>query len=168
MRFLNLLLAAGLLLFPLSDSRPALHPYYVSMTEIHHRPAEGKLEIAVRIFTDDLEQAVRADCRCKVDLSAPPSDATGQKLTAYIQKHLHLKAPGSSNDLSLSYQGYEKEEESTWVYLESPAPKSLAGLQVRNDLLYERHKAQINLVRAVFGGKDKSQQVRYPESELVF
>lgn len=168
MRFLNLLLATGLLLLPLSAYRPALHPYYVSMTEIHHRPAEAKLEIAVRIFTDDLEQAVRADCRCKVDLSAPPSEATGNVLTAYIRKHLHLKATGSPTDQALNYQGYEKEEESTWVYLESPAPKTLLGLQVRNDLLYERHKAQINLVRVVFGGKDKTQQVRYPESELVF
>jgi hypothetical protein len=145
-----------------------MHPYYVSMTEIHHRATEGKLEIAVRIFTDDFEQAVRGDCQCKVDLSAAPNANTGKLLHAYIQKHLHVKIAGGTTDQALTYLGYEKEEESTWVYLESSSPKNLTGLQVRNDLLYERHKAQINMVRAVFSGKDKTQQVRFPESLLEF
>lgn len=34
----------------------AMHPFYVSVIDLHHNAKEKMVEVSIRIFTDDLEQ----------------------------------------------------------------------------------------------------------------
>ncbi len=63
---LFLLMAIGLWLTAFS-----LHPYYMSVTEIEYKPAEKEVQVACKIFTDDLEEALKKEFAKKIDIVNP-------------------------------------------------------------------------------------------------
>ena len=144
-----------------------MHPYYVSMTEIEFNPKEKKLEISVRIFTDDLEKALARSCGCKTDLLSPEKkEAMKPVLDSYLKKKLGISVNGKP--VSYSFLGFEKEEESIWSFLEVSLDKIPDQLMVTNQLLYEIQKQQSNLVRYRKPGSDKTLQLTNPEREVRF
>lgn len=154
-----------ILVMPLMGWR--MHPYYVSMTEIEFNPKEKKLEISVRIFTDDLEKALARSCGCKTDLLSPAKkEAMKPVLDAYLKNKLGIAVNGKA--VSYTFLGFEKEEESTWSFLEVSVDKTPDQLTVTNLLLYEIQKQQSNLVRYRKPGSDKTQQLTNPEREVRF
>ena len=95
-----------LFLFPSAKVR---HPFYVSMTEIEWKPSEKKLELAIRMFTDDLEKALAKDCNCKTDLSVNDKEAAmNQILKDYIQKNCRIFS--GRQKAALHFIGREREE----------------------------------------------------------
>lgn len=145
----------------------ALHPFYVSMTEIVHRPKEKQLEISVRIFTDDLEKGVAKQCNCKVDLLDPKKHNQMEVvLEKYLDKVLEIKVNGAT--VSPIWLGFEKEEESTWSYLEVKDVASVSSLEVENRILHQTQPKQVNLVRFKKEGVDQTRQLPFPESQLSF
>ena len=144
-----------------------MHPYYVSMTEIEFNPKEKKLEISVRIFTDDLEKALARSCGCKTDLLSPEKkESMKPVLDAYLKKKLGINIDGKP--VTYSFLGFEKEEESTWSFLEVTLDKTPDQMTVTNQLLYEIQKQQSNLVRYRKPGSDKTLQLTNPEREVRF
>jgi hypothetical protein len=142
------------------------HPFFVSMTEIEWKPAEKKFEIAVRIFTDDLEKALAADCRCKTDLASNANEAVMNKLLAdYIVRHLRISKGKES--AKLIFLGREKEDESTWSYFEASCDYS-GAMEVENKLLYSTQEKQVNLIRFRKPGSDNTIQLKNPESRAFF
>ena len=143
------------------------HPYFVSMTELTYNPKEKKIEASVRIFTDDLEKALAKDCMCKVDLVDPAQkDQNSKILSQYLSRKIKLTLDGKSS--SLSFIGFEKEEESTWSYLQTEEVNLPSKVLVENQLLYETQPKQSNLVRLKLGKLDKTTQLNYPETRVEF
>lgn len=158
--------ASAILVFLLFASASFRHPFFVSMTEIDWKPSEKKLEIAVRLFTDDLEKAISAGCKCKSDLASSENEAVMNKLLVeYIQKNLRIIK--GKQTIPLQFIGREKEEESTWSYFEATGDFS-SGLEVENTLLFATQEKQVNLIRFRKPGNDKTLQLRYPESRASF
>jgi hypothetical protein len=155
--------------FPSRASAPVSekHPFYVSMTEIHHRPQEKKLEVSVRIFTDDLEKALAKQCSCPVDLFSEAKKNSNQTLLqTYIGRKIRLWVNGK--EVRLTFLGFEREEESIWSFLEVALPGNLEKLDVENQLLYEIQQRQTNLVRLVRPGSDQTRQLQHPETAVTF
>jgi hypothetical protein len=143
------------------------HPFYVSMTEIHHRPQEKKLEVAVRIFTDDLEKALAKQCACSVDLLSENRKKINQPLLeTYIGRKIRFMVNGK--EVSLKFLGFDREEESIWSFLEVSLPGTLDRLEVENKLLYEIQQRQTNLIRLVRPGSDQTRQLQQPETMVRF
>lgn len=145
----------------------ALHPYFVSMTEIKFNASEKKLELSIRIFTDDLEKTLSKSCNCKMDLIHIKDSKEYQMIMQeYLNRHLIL----NSNQLKIKYTviGYEKEEESIWIYAESDQIVEPTQLIVQNTLLHDYTDKQINLVRFISKEKDKTKQLKFPEKLADF
>ncbi len=144
-----------------------MHPFFVSMTEIEWKPKEKKLEIAVRIFTDDFEKALAAACKCKTDLSQPQKKAEMDRLVeAYLNEHLHFSADRKM--LRPVFLGREAEEESTWAFLEADASGFRGRLRVDNTILHAVQENQVNLIRYRRPGSDETIQLRYPDNRHEF
>jgi len=144
-----------------------MHPFYVSMTEISYNQQDKKLEMSVRIFTDDLEKALAKNCNCKADLSRNETkESMNAILSKYLEKNLRIYPDGKL--MKFEFIGYEREEESTWSFLEIDCDKSPENLKVDDRLLYDVQKQQSNLVRFKKTGFDKTVQVTYPDSEITF
>jgi hypothetical protein len=162
--FLKLITTRIFLLTAIFWILPAFaHPFFVSMTEIIFNEKEKSIQISVRIFTDDFEKELAKDCNCKVDLIAPEKHVLMEPVVwAYFQKV--LKISPNNKAVKFQYIGFEKEEESTWTYLEIKNQSVVKELNIENKILHLSQPKQNNLVRFKKKDFDKTIQLSYPQS----
>src|SRR5688572_1645928 len=92
------------------DAGEALHPFYVSVTEVHHNAKDKTLEISCKIFADDMEDILEKNYKKAVDLSNEKQLAQNNGLIAhYISSHFSVAADDRKR--TLDYLGFEKESE---------------------------------------------------------
>ncbi|GAA0541319.1 DUF6702 family protein [Chitinophaga japonensis] len=145
-----------------------VHPFYVSVTEIRHNAAKQELEISCRIFSDDLEQALKTQYKSpSLDIIRPANRKTVDSfLSDYITKHLRITADGKP--LHLQYLGYQIAEDATWCFLEVKQVAAVKRLQVSNNILYAEHPNQINMMHVIVQDERKSTKLDNPEQEAEF
>jgi hypothetical protein len=143
------------------------HPFYLSVCDLKYNPSINKLEGTVKLFTNDLEDALKRLEQKPVDLIHPKDkNETLAMLSSYLKARLEFK----EKDKTLAYAllGYELEEESIWLYFESlpcPEPKTIT---IENSLLYDFLKEQINIINVALRGQKKSWKLNCPEKTVVF
>ena len=144
----------------------AVHPFYVSVTEMNQNAAEKSLEISCKFFADDFEQVIEKASNTQVDItSAKDKPSFDKHIPAYIAKHFGLIADGKP--VKLSYVGYEKEKESVYCYFEITGLPSVKRLDITNNLLYELTVDQINIMHVTVNGKRQSTKLNYPETKTT-
>ena len=143
------------------------HPFYVSVTEIVQNKTSGDLQVSTRIFFDDFERALEKRYKTKVNILKPVDRKQVDALiAAYIEDHLKINADGKA--LDLKYVGYEIEEDAAWCYFETEKKAVVKQLKVKNDILFEQHDSQSNMIHAIVGGKRQSTKLDNPKSEVGF
>jgi hypothetical protein len=143
------------------------HPFYVSVTEINHNAKNQSVEVSCRIFYDDLERTIEKQTKLQVDI-IKPKDKTqmNQLVSEYVKRHLTIKADNKT--LSLSYVGYEIQEDAAWVYFEVKGLAKVKKFDVHDDILFTEHPEQINMLHVIVGGQRKSTKLDNPESDAAF
>jgi SpoU rRNA methylase family enzyme len=162
-KFLGLLLGACFL-FLGSFTK---HPFYMSVTEIEYRPAQKELQIACKIFMDDLEDALKAETKKAIKLGDDKLKAAHQQLiNQYLQQHLKLVIDGKP--VAYEMIGFEKEQEAVWNYLvvKNVAPFKTATVQ--NDVLYQLRDGQINIIHFKVNGNTQSYRLNAPTVQHSF
>jgi hypothetical protein len=130
-----------------------LHPFYVSVTEVRYNPAAGTMEMAQRVFKDDLEGAMGKVMNEKVSFSRN-TDALSAALKVYLQSHVKVKVNGKATPVE--FLGYEVEEDVVWLYMESKSPHKPAHYYMQNRVLMDFIPAQQNIVNVFLDKKPKS------------
>ncbi|MEJ2881343.1 DUF6702 family protein [Pedobacter sp. GR22-6] len=144
-----------------------LHPFYVSVTEVEHNPKTKTVQMSVRVFFDDFEKALNKRYKTNVNILKPKDRKEIELMIAgYIKEHLVLKA--DDRLLTFKYIGYEIKEDAAWCYFESGQVESIRRLDIQDQLLFEQHESQINMIHAIVGGKRKSTKLDNPQSKAVF
>ncbi|KAA2241823.1 hypothetical protein F0L74_18335 [Chitinophaga agrisoli] len=144
-----------------------LHPFYVSVTEIRHDAAQRELEISCRIFSDDLERALKAQYKTNFDIIHPADrKAVDAMITDYLNKHLHITVDGKP--VTLHYLGYQIEEEAAWCFLDVKGINTVKKVHVSTDILYAQHPEQINMLHVIVKDERKSDKLDNPEREADF
>ncbi len=143
----------------------AMHPIYVSVTEMELNSSQKTLEVSCKLFTDDFEKVLRAQTKAPVDLINPGARkaAMDKLVNEYVQAHLKISADG--NPLNLNYLGYEIIEEGVNSYFEVPNIDKLKNVAVFNNLLYEYSEQQMGLIHVTVSGNRKSTKLNYPETK---
>ena len=150
-----------------SGARGLPHPYYISVVEINHNPTDKTLEISCKIFTNDFEATLEKNYKTKVDLVNPPDKSAMDKLVSdYIKKHLFVKADNKA--ASLSYIGFEKEDEAVYSYFQVDNVPAVKKIDVTNSILHDFSEQQINIIHCTVGGKRQSDKLDYPKTEASF
>jgi len=146
-----------------------LHPFYVSVTEIRHNAAQQELQVSSRIFYDDLENTLKKEYKTPVDILHPANRKTVDGLIAdYLGKHLHITIDGKP--VTLHYLGYQVEEDAAWCFLEVKGIATVKKVHIINDILYEAHESQINMMHVVVHDVRKSTKLDNPArvADFVF
>jgi len=147
--------------------KAALHPFYVSVTEINQNAAEKSLEISCKFFADDFEQTLEKAYKTQLDISSDKDKASFDKfIPDYIAKHFGLTVDGKP--VKLNYVGYEKEKESVYCYFELTNTPSVKRLDITSNLLYELTQEQINIMHITVNGKRQSLKLSYPDVKAAF
>lgn len=143
------------------------HPFYLSVTELKYNSSQGVLQGSVKLFINDIEDALKKINGKTTDLVNPvDTPKTNEILKTYLQKRFLIKVNGV--DKTYELLGFEKEQEAIWLYIElknCPPPKKL---DLENSILYDYIKEQTNIVHVDMNGETKSSKVTYPERSLGF
>lgn len=157
----------GIFVFVISSLLIHKHPFYVSVADCKYNPQQKSIQISIRLFTNDIESALKKINKNSIDLINPKKKSDADTLLfRYIKTHFKIlvnKHPGQ-----LDYIGYEKEEESVWVYMEVAniiKPKSIV---VENTILFDFLPLQTNIVHMEVNGTKKSKKVNNPDKNIEF
>lgn len=122
------------------------HPIHISVTEIAYDEKEKELEIVSRIFTDDLEAAIRAQRnKPDLDLLNPAGSLTTNDLVRdYILQRMRISLDGKQQ--SLHYLGMEKEDDALVCFIQVRSVRKWKTITVMNSVIQELHADQSNLV----------------------
>lgn len=144
----------------------SFHPYYMSVTEFEYKPAEKEVQVACKIFTDDLEETLKKEYKRKVDiLSTAAKKENEQLLNNYLQQHLRLQLDGKP--VALKMIGFEQEGEAVWIYLVTSNTTPFKSAVVFNDLLYSYREDQLNIIHFKNKGERKSHRFTFPNKEVA-
>lgn len=118
------------------------HPIYIGVTEIDYFPKKKEVQVSLRIFTDDLEKAIREDGkRLNLDTSTEIKDAD-IFIQKYLKKHFYIKINDKINP-TLTYIGKEYEDNATWMYFNyTGLPKKVKSVSIKNTAIMEIYPKQ--------------------------
>ena len=142
----------GLLLL-LGSAGPARHAYHATITELRYNSEKKQVELAIKVFIDDFEQALSKGQSAHVSLASNP---LALPLTEnYLRRTVTLKTPTGS-PLPLQFLGMQPEKDAYWLYCKVVAPRPLTGLQLRQAVLLDVFPDQMNIVNVEAGVKKLS------------
>jgi len=120
-----------------------VHKFYLSLTEIRYNQNNGHLEIASKIFIDDLESVVEG---LKIDDEA--DEASSALIGKYLIPKTSIVVNGEKVDLN--YLGYEIDQDVVWCYLESDSTGLPNKVELQLNMLLDEIETQTNLVNFDF------------------
>lgn len=131
------------------------HDYHASITDVEYNPKTQNLEVALRVFTDDLENALSQRAKGKVSYSSQ-SEKVKQYLSDYLNAKLSFELV-DGKPLKQRVIGSEEETDAVWIYIEVPVQKAaLSQLYVKNAVFTELFNDQMNVVNINYKGKTSS------------
>ncbi|MFT2008405.1 DUF6702 family protein [Pontibacter sp. 13R65] len=131
----------------------AAHDYHASITDITYNSKTQHLEVAVKVFMDDLEEALTRKAKSKITYSNTAQ--VQQYLQAYLQEHLVFEQE-KGKPLKHKFLGSEAETDAVWVYVEVPVQHASLPLLVHNTVLMELFNDQMNIVNISSKGTTNS------------
>jgi hypothetical protein len=159
--FLKKILPFSLLLF-----WSFTHPFYLGVTSLEYNTREKMLQGSVKLFVNDLEDALKRSTKKPVDLiHVKDTVRTTILLMNYLSSHFHLQVNGKP--VKYEFLGFELEEEALWMYVEykCEAPKKI---QIQNSLLFDYLPNQSNIVHIDVNGTRKSAKTSNPNKDFMF
>jgi hypothetical protein len=110
---------------------------------VEFNPSSKRAEIAIRLFTDDLENvlSLRSGRRVRMDVT-PSADRLA---LAYLREVFVLKG-ADGRPAKLSWVGMEATVNTVWVFVEAELPGGLEGARLTNVILFELFEDQVNTV----------------------
>ena len=133
----------------------AFHAFHTSLTEIQYNAKEKSLEVTIRLFTDDLENALTKINNGQKVMIGGKNDNSNAVLSKYIQQHFAIITPQKQKK-AINYLGKEIEGDATWVYVEIPESQVIKDHILYNDLMQELFDDQTNLVNFFYAGSKKT------------
>ncbi len=137
----------------------------MGIVDIKQDVKQHTLGVSVKLFVNDLEDALKKTSTRNIDLLNPKNKQEMEtELFAYIKKRLSIAV--NNKAVALDFIGYEKEEESIWTYIEIKKVNQPKTIMVDTKLLYDFLPQQSNIVHAEINGVKKSSKVTNPDSKV--
>jgi hypothetical protein len=134
---------------------PLSHKIHVSVAQIEFNQSKQSVEIVIRVFSDDLENALSqySKRQVKIDPATASRDRrVGEMVMAYLRERFELRSK-SGRPVKLNWIGLEGQMDMFWLYAAGRLPGGLEGTQLRNKIFCELFDDQVNIVNAKHQGK---------------
>ena len=112
---------------------------HTSVAEL--REAAGRVEVSIRVFPDDLDQAV------------PGGERAGAGPDELRRARVFQLSAGAGRRSGCTGREWSRDGDVVLLRLESEPDVALAGRDREPRLLHERFEDQVNVVRASYGGR---------------
>lgn len=121
------------------------HAFYVSVMDISYEESAGEIVVQIKIFTDDLEDDIRASQEKLVKLQDGVSPEEALIVHRYLLSKVELLIDKSPAPLSLS--SCKQEGDAVFTSYHGKLAHPPQSLQVRNSLLIDLFPTQSNIIR---------------------
>jgi hypothetical protein len=147
----------------------ARHTYHSSILELRINPQQQQVELALKVFTDDLENALSKGRPQHLTLQDPRVIPLAE---AYLRSHLELALPYTSSrqprlPLTLQFLGMQPEKDAYWLYAKAKLPRAASAVWLRNTVLLDMFSDQMNIVNAESGSAKASELFRAGHEQAV-
>lgn len=153
------------------DDVGAAHKFHASLSHIEVNSSAGTVEVAIRVFVDDLEESLsrRAGRRVRIGATA----GFDERALALVNESLKVETAGGEG-LEFKWIGKETSVDVVWLYVEAPITGRLEGGRLENLLFFDQVVDQVNTVnvkegksRATFSFKtgDSARPLSFPTDE---
>jgi hypothetical protein len=155
----SLFLSLGLQSAPSGD-----HKFYLSNTSIEFNSQNRAIEITSKIFTDDLEHAIEAQCY-RYNSLYPQTPEVFELVKKYIGDKLSLQVGG--RNVVLNFLGYSVDNDMTTLFIEGSyfEPNQVV---VGNTILLELFSDQQNIVEVLWNGQSKREYFTKDKTQFQF
>jgi hypothetical protein len=156
---ISLFLSLGLQSSPSSN-----HKFYLSNTSVEFNSQNGAIEITSKIFTDDLEHAIEAQCYRYHSLY-PQTPEVFELVKKYIGEKLSLQVAG--RNVVLNFLGYSVDNDMTTIFIEGSyfEPNQVV---VTNTILLEQFADQQNITEVRWNGQSKREYLTKDKTQFQF
>jgi hypothetical protein len=124
------------------------HPIFISMAQVDYKTKSDRLEIAVKIFSDDLQKVISKKNDQTIEIG---TDREHKDATRYIREYVesNFKIYNNNKELKLEYVGRELERKdffAMWVYFKVEKVKRLKNLKLYDNILIDYERTQKNKI----------------------
>lgn len=127
------------------------HKFYVSTTNIQFDQPSKSFQITMKLFTDDLENALGDPDRNKLKLGSDEEQGDADQLIAnYLEEKFKMRV--NDKHVEWSYLGKEVEYDLTYCYLETFGVSKVHFLTIENTVFFELFEDQTNLINLRIDG----------------
>ncbi|MCY3772484.1 MAG: hypothetical protein OXG98_10760 [Gemmatimonadetes bacterium] len=142
---------------PSAVLRPSVaraHVFYVSIARVKWNADEARLDVSVRIFTDDLEEAIVAEGGPRLRLW---TDQAREDRDRHVSDYLASRLAFRVNDVDrqLTYVGMEDALDATACLVQITGVDRVETIEVENRILIDMFDTQANVMRFEIGGEKK-------------
>ncbi len=121
-----------------------VHRYYVGLAEIDYFSNKKEIQIALKVFTDDLEFAIKQEGKQLYLDTSKEIDNADDYIKKYIDGNFYIKIGGKLQPLQ--YIGKEYSDDTVWIYLNcKEVAKRTKSFSIKNALLTKYFSQQTNL-----------------------
>ncbi len=123
-----------------------LHKEYYSLTNIVFNPQEKSVQVTIRLFTDDMEFALKNQFEKAIELGTDREiKEADHLLELYLNQRFTIAI--NANKTPFAFIGKEFEKDVMYVYLEIPNISDIQQIEVRNAILIDSFSEQENIVK---------------------
>jgi uncharacterized protein (DUF2141 family) len=154
MRSRQLLLRAALLATALGVwAAPAqAHPLHTTFTDVRHDAVRRTVQLTIRVFADDFRAAANRFAGTSARAGQPNADSV---MARYTRARVRLVL-ADGRTATLAWGGVRDEGETLAITLVVGGIRALEGMRIGNALMLESFGDQVNIVRAIGGGRRRS------------
>ena len=143
-----------------------LHPFHMSVTEIHYKKDKATMEISHRIFADDLEKAIERKFNKKCDFTKEQGKEIDGFIEKYIDETFKISADGMA--LESKFVGKELDKDAIMVYMEIGSVDNVKTVKISDKVLFELFNDQSNLIHFHNGKNVTSKKLNAKVTEANF
>ncbi len=150
---------------------PANHAIYIAVVEINHKSRATTAEVVIKVFTNDLEDALFNAYKKHTKLESEDNcEAHGLLFEKYFSTHFSCVI--NDQERQISFKNCEKNEDTLWLRFDMTCPERWNNLRLTADFLMELFPTQSNVISVFHGDKKKyfrltnskkSRQIRFAD-----
>ncbi|MDX5448235.1 MAG: hypothetical protein LPK47_07630 [Bacteroidota bacterium] len=139
------------------------HDYFVSVAEAEFDPSTGRVKVAMKLFTDDLEAMLKKNFDVAPFLGGTNEDGrVDSLLTNYLSTRFRIKG-----ETEFQWVGKEVNPDATWLYFTIQLDRNTTEITITHSVFFDMFEDQVNILhlRGVGGtssayfNKEKPQQI---------
>ncbi|MGQ9846321.1 MAG: DUF6702 family protein [Bacteroidales bacterium] len=145
------------------------HPVHITITNIEPNASNTYFDVAIKIFTDDLEHGIAQQLNKNIGLIAKnPCKDIHKLFLSYINNNFKIIINNKPIEISkIKFVKYSIVDDATWLYFKYKIPSKIKKITIYNNLLNHLYPDMTNLViikwnqqeQGLMFSKNKTEQV---------